>query len=433
MLQKIFLIALAFILFASNTKATPPNLVLEWQKDIFPTEINFSKFSVDGKYIYCAIGNTIQKMDASNGEFVSIFEDKDKYWIYEMQISEQGNIIATRDGGGDINLWDTKLEKSFKHIPFGTGEGSSGAFCFDITPDGNFLIVGNLTEIEEPQQQYFNLLLYDIQKSEIIKSVPFDNALVKIKFSHNGKYFVTGAIYSKDDNYPEEWYDQLILWETDSCKQIAILRDTLTLKGETPGGYRILKFSYNDKYLGAVNINPWETYIYDLSKLELVKKSDGRTCVNVEFLPDSTFYILSYIPSEFYEIGTNNYVGKADFFMSKIESSLLTKNIFFIQNSFDLYFMSQSTSTIKEIYKHEGKISINTINNQIIVINADSFKKQIQIIITNISGKTIYTKDLSNIQANEKLNLNLELPSGFYICKIIEESNVYSEKIEIER
>jgi len=111
MLQKIFLIALAFILFASNTKATPPNLVLEWQKDIFPTEINFSKFSVDGKYIYCAIGNTIQKMDASNGEFVSIFEDKDKYWIYEMQISEQGNIIATRDGGGDINLWDTKLEK----------------------------------------------------------------------------------------------------------------------------------------------------------------------------------------------------------------------------------------------------------------------------------------------------------------------------------
>jgi len=119
--------------------------------------------------------------------------------------------------------------------------------------------------------------------------------------------------------------------------------------------------------------------------------------------------------------------------MSKIESSLLTKNIFFIQNSFDLYFMSQSTSTIKEIYKHEGKISINTINNQIIVINADSFKKQIQIIITNISGKTIYTKDLSNIQANEKLNLNLELPSGFYICKIIEESNVYSEKIEIER
>ena len=426
------LFTLAFILFASNTKATSPNLVLEWQKDIFPTEINFSKFSVDGKYIYCAIGNTIQKMDASNGEFVSIFEDKDKYWIYEMQISEQGNIIATRDGGGDINLWDTKLEKSFKHIPFGTGEGSSGAFCFDITPDGNFLIVGNLTEIEEPQQQYFNLLLYDIQKNEIIKSVPFDNSLVKIKFSHNGKYFVTGAIYSKDDNYPEEWYDQLILWETDSCKQIAILRDTLTKNGETPGGYKFLKFSYNDKYLGAVNINPWETYIYDLSKLELEKKSDGRTCANIEFLPDTTNYIFSYIPSEFYEIGTNNYVGKADFFMSKIESSFITKKVL-IQSGDVLYLMSQNISSIKEINNNKGKISINTINNQIIVINSDSFKKQIQIIITDISGKTIYTKELSNVQVNEKLNLNLELPTGLYLCKIIEENNVYSEKIEIVR
>jgi hypothetical protein len=95
--------------------------------------------------------------------------------------------------------------------------------------------------------------------------------------------------------------------------------------------------------------------------------------------------------------------------------------------------MSQNTSSIKEINNNEEKISINTINNQIIVINTDSFKKLIQIIITDISGKTIYTKDLSNIQADEKLNLNLELPSGFYICKIIEENNVYSEKIEIVR
>ena len=202
--------------------------------------------------------------------------------------------------------------------------------------------------------------------------------------------------------------------------------------GETPGGYKFLKFSYNDKCLGAVNINPWETYIYDLSKLELVKKSDGRTCANIEFLPDTTYYILSYIPSEYYEIGTNNYVGTADFFMSKIESSFITKKVL-IQSGDVLYLMSQNTSSIKEINNTEGKISVYTTNNQIIVINTDSFKKQIQIIITDISGKTIYTKELSNVQVNEKLNLNLELPTGLYLCKIIEENNVYSEKIEIVR
>jgi len=40
---------------------------------------------------------------------------------------------------------------------------------------------------------------------------------------------------------------------------------------------------------------------------------------------------------------------------------------------------------------------------------------------------------LLKVQANEKLNLNLELPTGLYICKIIEGNNVYSEKIEIVR
>jgi len=423
------------MIFAMPLLAIPPaepDIVLEWQKDIFPTEINFSKFSVDGKYIYCAIGNTIQKKDASNGEFLSIFEDKDKYWIYEMQISEQGNIIATIDGGGGINLWDTKLEKSIKHIPFGTEEGLSGAYCMDISTDGNFLIIGYGAYNSDIRKTYFSVLLYDINKMNIIFNQPVNGEIKRIKFSHNGKYFVTGSIYIDQNDYPEKWYDKLILWETDSCKQIAILRDTLTKNGETPGGYKFLKFSYNDKCLGAVNINPWETYIYDLSKLELVKKSDGRTCANIEFLPDTTYYILSYIPSEYYEIGTNNYVGTADFFMSKIESSFITKKVL-IQSGDVLYLMSQNTSSIKEINNTEGKISVYTTNNQIIVINTDSFKKQIQIIITDISGKTIYTKELSNVQVNEKLNLNLELPTGLYLCKIIEENNVYSEKIEIVR
>ena len=99
-----------------------------------------------------------------------------------MQISEQGNIIATIDGGGGINLWDTKLEKSIKHIPFGTEEGLSGAYCMDISTDGNFLIIGYGAYNSDIRKTYFSVLLYDINKMNIIFNQPVNGEIKRIKF-----------------------------------------------------------------------------------------------------------------------------------------------------------------------------------------------------------------------------------------------------------
>ena len=115
------------------------DLSIVWQKNVFPTQINFAKFSADGNYIYCAIGNTIQKMDAKNGNFVSIFENIDVSGIYEMKIAKPGNILVTRDGGGGLNLWDIKSEKAIKYIP-SSSPGYGGAYCVDITPDERYLL-----------------------------------------------------------------------------------------------------------------------------------------------------------------------------------------------------------------------------------------------------------------------------------------------------
>ena len=60
MKTKILLLIANIMIFAMPLLAIPPaepDIVLEWQKDIFPTEINFSKFSVDGKYIYFSVYN----------------------------------------------------------------------------------------------------------------------------------------------------------------------------------------------------------------------------------------------------------------------------------------------------------------------------------------------------------------------------------------
>ena len=67
------ILVLLVILGSSNLLFSQVDLETVWKKNVFPTEINFAKFSGDGNFIYCAIGNTIQKMDAKNGEFVSTF------------------------------------------------------------------------------------------------------------------------------------------------------------------------------------------------------------------------------------------------------------------------------------------------------------------------------------------------------------------------
>ena len=85
MKTKILLLIANIMIFAMPLLAIPPaepDLAIEWQKDMYPTEISFAKFSADGNYIYCAVGNTIQKMDASNGEFVSAFDNVDSSFIY---------------------------------------------------------------------------------------------------------------------------------------------------------------------------------------------------------------------------------------------------------------------------------------------------------------------------------------------------------------
>ena len=71
------IIILVIFLSLVSLSFSQPDLTVVWQKNIFPTEISYAKFSADGNYIYCAVGNTIQKMDAAKGEFISTFDNVD--------------------------------------------------------------------------------------------------------------------------------------------------------------------------------------------------------------------------------------------------------------------------------------------------------------------------------------------------------------------
>ncbi len=435
MLQKIFLIALAFMLFSISSKAAEPDLAVEWYKDRYPAEISFAKFSADGNYIYCAVGNTIQKMDASNGEFVLTFEDKDKYGIMEMQISKNGNIIATRTGSGGIVLWDTQLEKSIKYIPFGKGDGFSGVYCMDITPDGDFLIIGNVSYNENTRIQYYNLDLYDIQKSEIVKSIPIDGRTNKIKISNEGNIFAFGTLTKDDDE--DKWYQKLSLWDFASFQQIIEIEK---IEIDDNWGYRHLKFSNNDNSLGVVREN-YVAAIYDMSNFKLKKDFPyfNRYCFNLLFLPDSNYFFIFFATRDnIYELELHNFNGKVKTYnyLDEIMESYGNENnwrVFYGGGTGSYYMFKNDVSSVSPTIINKENILITTNNNFISIDLIDINTEQLTIIISDLLGKTIYTENIKVSQSNSKIPINVTLNTGTYLCKVIAGNKEYTQKIEIVR
>ncbi len=428
------LFTLAFMLFASNTKAAEPDLAIEWQKYMYPTEISFAKFSADGNYIYCAVGNSIQKMDASNGEFVSTFEDKDKYGIMEMQISKNGNIIATRTGSGGIVIWDTQLEKSIKYIPFGKGDGFSGVYCMDITPDGNFLIIGNVSYNESTRIQYYNLDLYDIQKGEIIKSIPINGRTNKIKISNEGNIFAFGTL-TKDD-FEDKWYQKLSLWDYASFQEIAVLENNVL---DSDWGYRHLKFSYDDNSLIVVRSNKIALVYNTISQKTILISDLLRKCWNFEILPDTNLFLIFYADWDgYYELELHNSNSKLNsyHYNDDIIETFGTSNnwkVFYGGGRADFYLFKNKETSVSPSIINKENISINTNNNLISLELNDINTEQLSIIISDLLGKTIYTENIQVNQSNSKIPINVNLNTGTYLCKVIVGNKEYTQKIEIVR
>lgn len=429
MSKKIFLIATAFLLFASNTKATPPaepDLTIEWQKYMYPTEISFAKFSADGNYIYCAVGNTIKKMDASNGEFVSTFDNVDTLFIYQinkMQISNSGNYIVADNGDGAALVYDTKTEKKIKQLQI-------GASCVSITNDDKYLLIGS------GRPETSGVIIYNLQADKIDTVLSFaHNGISAIQISHNGKYFVIGYKERKVD-IEEIWYQKLILWDCNTFEQITVLEN---IELSSDWGYRHLKFSNDDNYLGVVREN-YIALAYNLITKEILIMSDLlRKCWNFEFLPDTNLYLIFYADWDgYYELELHNSTTKLNSYHYNddiIETFGTSENwkVFYGGGRADFYlFKNTKTSTLPTIINKEN-ISIITNNNLICIDLIDIHSEQLSIIISDLLGKTIYTENIQVSQSNCKIPINLNLNTGTYLCKVIAGNKEYTQKIEIVR
>ncbi|NLO19958.1 MAG: T9SS type A sorting domain-containing protein [Ignavibacteria bacterium] len=435
MFKKIFLIAAAFLLFASNIKATPPaepDLAIEWQKYMYPTEISFAKFSADGNYIYCAVGNTIQKMDASNGEFVSTFDNVDTLFIYQinkMQISNSGNYIVADNGDGAALVYDTKTEKKIKQLQI-------GASCVSISNDDKYLLIGS------GRPETSGVIIYNLQADKIDTVLSFaHNGISAIQISHDGKYFVTGYKERKVD-IEEIWYQKLILWDCNTFEQITVLEN---IELSSDWGYRHLKFSNDDNYLSVVRENYYAA-IYNLNtkkQIKLFYNNDGREkyCMNLHFLPDINYFLVFFVVFEdvnVYELELHNFNGKIKTYnyLGDIMESYGNENnwwVFYGGGAGPYYMFKNDASSVSPSIINKENISITTNNNLICIDLIDIHAEQLSIIISDLLGKTIYTENIQVSQSNCKIPINLNLNTGTYLCKVIAGNKEYTQKIEIVR
>ena len=79
------------------------------------------------------------------------------------------------------------------------------------------------------------------------------------------------------------------------------------------------------------------------------------------------------------------------------------------------------------------KINIFTINNNIIIEPQIALEKNIDIAITDLLGKQIYTETIEPQADLGRYELKTDLPTGVYVCRAITGNKAYSQKIEIVR
>ncbi|ROL61898.1 T9SS C-terminal target domain-containing protein [Bacteroidetes/Chlorobi group bacterium ChocPot_Mid] len=343
-----------------------------------------------------------------------------------MNISSSGNYIVNTNGNGAVVIWDTREEKKIKQIQI-------GASAVSITADDKYLLIAS----QRPES--YGIIVYNLLTDHQEMLLNINYSITSINTSHNGQYFATGGWYEVTDfgeNYGKK-YDQVILWDANTFNPI----DTIeTIEGEG-SGYNIIKFSNDDKYLGCVRAAPYDERIYNIISEELMLSiSDPiRLYTNIEFLPDNNYFLLSW--GTFSNQGgleLHNFTSKINDYsipvgnIDSYNSNGLWK-IFCGAGMYPMTLLTNQIVGVEEQKFHMADIKITQVNNMIILETSNLNQTEINVEIYNLKGDIVHSELIENKSPDSSYKIDTLLPSGFYLCKVMGGSQVFSQKIEIVR
>jgi hypothetical protein len=218
---------------------------------------------------------------------------------------------------------------------------------------------------------------------------------------------------------------------------VAVLEDFET--GLSASGYKVIRFSNDDIFLGVVNEN-LKANIFDLRTLNKVKSSDNnRLIFNLAFLPDNLHLLMFYGDwNGNYELELHDFYGKIRtyYYEGDIIETFGTSDswkIFYGGGRDTFYLFKNKPTGITDAYNSEIMVSVYVEDTRIYIKTKNVELHNAKIEISDLLGKLLYVENIEILKAYNSVTVKAILPSGIYLCKIITGNREYFQKIEIVR
>ena len=415
--MRVYLLILLFLSSAAVTNAEP-ELIKIWEQTYDEVQINYAKFSPDGKYIYAMYRYTIKKISAETGEELSVFDNSVAEYIYELsdlKISKSGKYLVTTNFAGAAIIWDTEQEKAIKFLKIKVA-------TVDISLDDNLLYISSDSE--------YKITIYDWRNEEVVKeSLTHPIQIRTIKLSPNGQLLAGSGIIPDPDD-PDIGNSVLKLYDAENLSGI---KELFNASGYSISRDRI-NFSNDDMYLSYISINNLTGFIYEIDSYERIFTSDSE-CLYLKFLPNNyNFFVSRNFFNGNYEFQLHN----LDQYIKSFDDPIAALD--FIEVNDRILMFYRSRAQVNKCLLHEVDLlnsvgddeiipfSVDYSDNHLSIIFEDSVFPNYSIEIYNISGSLIFSQDsIEDSNSNYKLNL----ASGAYICKIIIGNKTYTKKFII--
>jgi len=416
----LFLFAVV-VLFSTTNLFSQLSLEVVWEKP--QAGVIDAKFSPDGKYVYCAIGADIKKLDVATGEFVATFDkgEFDNTYTY-LDISPDGEWLLTGGYDGFVNLWNTEQQRIVKGIKIPEQQDNQSLYYSSFSPDNKTIIINLATKQPHPQFPTNEMVLYDFIDDKVINKVPFER-IGHVQFSKDGRYFITGTKYEK--------IPKVTLWDANTLKPI---RDYEVPEGNDDGFTKI-QLSENNKLIG---INVFSPNIF----VNIIETETGKVVAtnklgtaggNFVLLQDDYFIIYEVASFEDYGLSIYKY---PNIFQSKINKGggdvlvsfenhkeIDDKLYVFQAHPTEMKLYKKSTTGVNEPTKPEFNIKVEPEKITVNFENAESIK------IIDIKGKILFDKKINE----PSITIPNTFITGTYICVVKSGNKEFSQKFQVMR
>jgi len=352
----------------------------------------------------------IFELDGNTGQVIKTFPVFVGIDINTMDVTKDGKILGA--GYGNIILYDLANDT----VIGGVSE-TNGKFAF--FPNSKRFIARTTNGYGS------NLMIYNLEtKEKTVFGVNY--AVWGLATSPDGKYFATGGTSSEFDIIDGEvYYTILTLWDAETLQPI---KELAKIGGDFE--VRSIKFSPDGKYVGVFK-SLVDVLIFELDNNENIKNFlGGNFCIlknNLLAFYSSNFPIAppDIIIKDFLN-DKQLYSKRAKNGGNNIEHNHFYNSVIF-QDAGQLFSLDLNkilTSVNEPI--QQDKFTVQYIKDSLILSGFNSISGQINITISDISGKVI--RKLNVPVTNSEIRIPLILPNGTYLIHVQDGNNEFTSK-----